>query len=62
MKCKMRGVQYRNIDTVKQTVLDCISDIPAAQWVDCFDQWIARCEKCILHEGRYFEGMKYPPT
>ncbi len=59
MKKKMQGIEYRTIENMKQAVLDTLATVTQQQWTYCFDQWIARCEKCLLFEGRYFEGMKF---
>ncbi len=61
MKKQMRGIEFRTIPNVTQKILDCVADITQEQWEHCFDQWIERCHKCIQFEGRYFEGMKFPP-
>ena len=58
---RMRGIEFRTIDNVMQEVVHCVGEITQEQWEYCYQQWIARCEKCIQFDGRYFEGMKHRP-
>ncbi len=61
MKRQMRGIEYQTVDNVIQKILDVVGDITQEQWEYCYEQWIARCEKCIQYDERYFEGMKFAP-
>ncbi len=61
IKRKMRGIQFADLNEVKEAVQDHVADITLAQWQACFDDWVARCRKCIQFRGYYFEGMKHLP-
>ena len=55
VKNKMRGQRFstpeETVDAFRMHVLE----IPRSEWKKCFDNWFKRMQKCIDHNGEYFE-------
>ncbi len=61
LKKKLKGINFPNIQSLRQAIDTELGLIASWEWQACFDDWLTRCRKCVLHEGHYFEGMKHPP-
>ncbi len=61
LKRRLRGRDYQNQETLLQAIEEELGYIPTFLWQACFRQWCARCQKCIIFGGQYFEGMHNPP-
>ncbi len=60
LKRRLRGRNYQNTGNLLNAIEDELGWIPTFLWEGCFRQWCARCQKCILFGGQYFEGMRHP--
>ncbi len=59
-----KALQGRHFPTVKILMLTLdreLGNITHARWRHCFQDWVRRCQRCILFKGTYFEGMTHPP-
>ncbi len=61
LKKKLKGINFPNLRSLREAIDTELGLIASWEWQACFDDWITHCRKCVLHEGRYFEGMKHPP-
>ena len=57
LKRKLRGKDFKDINTLAAAIVHEIGQISSDQWKKCFQMWINRCRKCLVFQGRYFEGM-----
>ncbi len=62
LKKKLRGHEYGDLVHLSAAVHHELGNITAAQWKHCFSDWLRRCCKCLLFNGNYFKGMKFPPA
>ncbi len=58
LKKSLRGKTFNTVLELTEEVDNVIGSIPASDWRKAFNDWIARCHKCVMFNGRYFEGMK----
>lgn len=59
LKHVLRRVRFRNLEQFKDRVSLILCSIPAAKFAQAFQDMKLRWEKCVLYEGRYFEGMRH---
>ncbi len=58
LKRTLRGRRFDTLDDLQEVVTETLESIPKQAFVDCFDKWQHRWEKCVLSDGNYFEGDK----
>ncbi len=61
LKKRLKGIQFHTLEALREQVDTELGLIASWEWKKCFDDWIKRCQKCIVFKGRYFEGMKSKP-
>lgn len=61
LKRRLRGRNFGDVGHLLEAIDEQLGYIPSFLWEGCFRQWQARCQKCILFRGHYFEGLKQPP-
>ena len=59
LKHVLRGVWFRNVQELKDRVSMMLKSIPAAEFAQAFEDLKKRWQKCVLHEGRYFDGVRH---
>ncbi len=57
LKKRLRGRKFNNTQLLKQEIDLLLGQISTHQWKACFEDWIVRCKKCLVADGRYFEGL-----
>lgn len=57
VKDKLRGVKFDSSEAAIDAYLGHISDIPREKWLECFQMWFYRMQRCIACHGEYFEKM-----
>lgn len=58
LKRDMKGQRFATVEEVKQKSLHELKTIPVDEFINCFEQWKKRLQKCIAVDGVYFEGDK----
>ncbi len=61
LKRKLRGREFPNTFCLRIAIEAELALITAAQWRNCFLDWVKRCQRCIAFNGAYFKGMKHLP-
>ncbi len=56
MKKKLRGQCFRNLDTLKEAVMNLLKETPKETFQDAILQLPIHWQKCVLAGGGYFEG------
>ena len=55
VKNKLRGQRFSTPEEAVDAFKSHVSDIPTSEWNKCYSQWFERMQKCIDHQGEYFE-------
>jgi len=58
LKRQLRGKRFSSDDEVRNTTAAVLKGISQNNLFHVFESFIKRCQKCIQHEGRYFEKEK----
>ena len=53
----LRGRKYADTDEVKHAILSFNRSLSPQWFKDTFTRWVRRHEKCIEHQGQYFEKL-----
>ncbi len=61
LKRVLQGRQFPTVDLLILTLDRELGNITHSMWKACFQDWVRRCQRCILFKGNYFEGMSHPP-
>ena len=61
LKKRLRGREYGDVARLEVAVQRELAEITQRQWELCFADWVWRCRRCLVFDGGYFEGMKFPP-
>ena len=56
LKGIIKGTCFEDVEAVKRAVTMELTGIPEESSQQCIEAWQRRMEKCIRHEGNYFEG------
>ena len=57
LKDYLRGRKYADTDEVKHAILSFNRSLSPQWFKDTFTRWVRRHEKCIEHQGQYFEKL-----
>ena len=57
VKSKLPGVRFDTPDPTVEVFLEHIEAIPQSEWVNMFQKWFQRMQKCIDNAGEYFEKI-----
>lgn len=52
---KMQSSQWKNTDQLKRACNEIFTALPREWFADVFRRWVDRHQRCIEHQGRYFE-------
>ena len=55
IKNKLRGQQFSSAEEAVDAFKNNIKEVSQEDWKNCFDKWFERMQKCIHHQGEYFE-------
>ncbi len=61
LKRALQGRQFTTVQVLMLTLDRELGNITHNMWKRCFNDWVRRCQRCILFKGNYFEGMAHPP-
>ena len=56
LKARMRGVAYRNIDSVQEAAVQILREIPVHKFKEAIKELPVRWSKCVQADGDFFEG------
>ena len=56
LKGRMRGVAYRNIDSVQEAAVQILREIPVHKFKEVIKELPVRWSKCMQADGDFFEG------
>lgn len=56
LKMPLKGTRFQEREDIKQNTTAELNSIPKDAFQKCFEQWQKRWEKCVHHQGDYFEG------
>ncbi len=59
LKQVLHGVHFWNVEELKDRVSMVLKSIPSEEFAQAFQDMKKQWQKCVLHEGRYFEGMRH---
>ena len=57
IKSNLKGQRFYSIKELKRATAEIIAKYDSSWYRGIFDQWVARHQKCVLHNGDYFEKM-----
>lgn len=55
IKNKLRGQRFSTAEDAVDAFKQHVMEVPQAEWQKCFKNWFTRMQKCIDHQGEYFE-------
>lgn len=55
IKLQLRGVRFEDFDEFKYVIWIIVFKIDSKWYLDVFDLWLRRCEKCLQCKGDYVE-------
>ena len=55
LKDQLRGNHFQNLEHLKTACNNVFSSLPKEWFVNVFHKWVTRHQRCIEHQGRYFE-------
>ena len=55
LKSYLRGERFADAKELNQATINFIRKLLHMWFQDVFDKWISRHEKCVVHNGEYFE-------
>lgn len=55
VKNKLRGQRFSTPEEAVDAFKTHVSEIPQTEWKNCYENWFKRMQKCIDHQGEYFE-------
>jgi hypothetical protein len=55
LKSVLKGKRFADVEDVKSSVKNILTDIPVQDFKNCFEQWQKRLEHCKESDGEYFE-------
>ncbi len=58
LKQLLHGTHFRSLPELKERITMVLYSIPAHEFTQAFDDMRKHWQKCVLHEGRYFEGIR----
>jgi len=56
LKSTLKGKRFESIDEIKTNSVTELKAIPKDAFLECFQKWKKRWDKCIKRGGEYFEG------
>ena len=56
MKKDLKGKHFADVEEVKQKMAEVLKSIKIDECKDCFEQWKKCLDRCIVSNGKYFEG------
>lgn len=55
LKKQLRGTNFQTLGELQQACTKTFSALSRDWFGDVFRKWVSRHERCVLHQGRYFE-------
>lgn len=55
LKAELRGQRFSDLEELKRETLRILARLDQAWFQNVYQKWIARHNKCIEHNGEYFE-------
>lgn len=55
IKNKMRGHRFSTPEEAVEAFKSHVLEVPQSEWKKCYENWFHRMQKCIDHQGEYFE-------
>lgn len=55
IKNKLRGQRFSTPEEAVDAFKTHVLELPQSDWKKCFENWFKRMQKCIDHQGEYFE-------
>jgi hypothetical protein len=56
LKLPLKGRRFQTKNEIKENATRQLMAIPKKDFLDCFEKWKERWEKCARSQGEYFEG------
>ena len=57
-KKHLTGRKYQTCKNLGSAIFQCLNSIPRKDYEHTFENWIKRLTLCVLHGGKYFEGLR----
>jgi hypothetical protein len=57
LKSKMKGACFADVAAIQERVTAVLRFIPKEAFADSFQKLYERCQKCVVKDGDYFEGL-----
>lgn len=55
IKGKLRGQRFTSAEEAVEAFKNHVLKVSQEEWKNCYDKWFERMQKCIDHQGEYFE-------
>ena len=53
----LSGNKYTSRSSRGSAIYQCLRQIPNADYLSAFRDWVKRLQKCVSVKGKYFEGL-----
>ena len=56
LKTTLKGRRFQSREDIMKKATEELQSIPGEEFMKCFEKWQKRWDKCVNHQGEYFEG------
>ena len=56
LKTTLNGRRFQSREDIMKKATEELQSIPGEEFMKCFEKWQKRWDKCVNHQGEYFEG------
>ncbi|GFT38701.1 protein GVQW3 [Trichonephila clavipes] len=56
LKNYLKGHHFGTLENIQTAVTDQLKTIPISEFLQCYEEWKKRLQRCVASEGSYFEG------
>ena len=56
LKTTLKGRRFQSREDIMKKATEELQSIPGEEFMKCFEKWQKCWDKCVNHQGEYFEG------